>query len=651
MPHAEQFVGTLLSMRRPSLLSARLIGRSRRGAVRRLSAIAALTATLVVPIVAAHGGTASAALNKPIVGMASTQDGNGYWQVASDGGVFSYGDARFFGSTGNLHLVAPIVGMAATPDSGGYWLVAADGGIFAFGDAKFFGSTGGQRLNKPIVGMAATPDGGGYYLVASDGGVFAFGDAVFRGSTGSLHLVAPVVAMSTSPDGGGYWLVASDGGVFSYGDAAFHGSTGGLRLVRPVVGLVSTSDGGGYWMAASDGGIFAFGDASFQGSMGGQALSAPVVGLTAHRGGGGYTLVGADGATYSFPTSPSVSTSTSSSGAPSSTGGLALGLSGPPLITEGAAAQAADVATVRSIGIGWVRVEATWNVIQPTAGAGYNWSILDQAVASAESGGLHVELVVDSVPTWAQESAAGGSVVGAPASAAAYGAFAGAVAARYGPRGVSDYEIWNEPNIAAEFAPGPDPVLYTAMLKASYAAIKAVQPGATVISGGLAPDGQPNPSGTAGQPFAGGTPGDYNPVDFLIAMYQDGAKGSFDALGYHAYSYPVLADTYEIYSGWSQMGQTNPSLRSVMTANGDAQKQIWITEVGAPSAGPDGVGTAAQATEMSQVVAAARATPWIGALFVYNYRDAATDPDYFGLLNADGSPKPAWNALAAAIAG
>ena len=46
-------------------------------------------------------------------------------------------------------LNKPIVGMAATADGGGYWLVASDGGIFAFGDAGFFGSTGALNLNKP----------------------------------------------------------------------------------------------------------------------------------------------------------------------------------------------------------------------------------------------------------------------------------------------------------------------------------------------------------------------------------------------------------------------------------------------------------------------------------------------------------------------
>ena len=95
-----------------------------------------------------------------------------------------------------LHLDQPIVGMAATPDGKGYWLVAKDGGIFTFGDAGFYGSAGALHLDAPIVGMAASPDGGGYWLVAADGGIFTFGDAPFDGSAGSNGLVAPIVAAS-----------------------------------------------------------------------------------------------------------------------------------------------------------------------------------------------------------------------------------------------------------------------------------------------------------------------------------------------------------------------------------------------------------------------------------------------------------------------
>ncbi len=220
-------------------------------------------------------------LNAPIVGMATTPSGHGYWLVASDGGVFAFGDAAYKGSMGGVHLNAPIVGMAASPSGRGYWLVASDGGVFAFGDAPYEGSMGGVHLNAPIVGMAATPSGRGYWLVASDGGIFTFGDAAYAGSTGGLPLAQPIVGMAATPTGHGYWLVASDGGIFTFGDAPFNGSKGGTPLVRPVVGMASTADGQGYWLAAADGGIFALGDAGFAGSAGGTPLVAPVVGMSA----------------------------------------------------------------------------------------------------------------------------------------------------------------------------------------------------------------------------------------------------------------------------------------------------------------------------------------------------------------------------------
>jgi hypothetical protein len=72
--------------------------------------------------------------------MVTTGDGGGYYQVATDGGIFAFGDAGFQGSTGNLTLNEPIVGMATDPATGGYWLVAREGGIFAF-DAPFYGSS------------------------------------------------------------------------------------------------------------------------------------------------------------------------------------------------------------------------------------------------------------------------------------------------------------------------------------------------------------------------------------------------------------------------------------------------------------------------------------------------------------------------------
>jgi lamin tail-like protein/uncharacterized protein DUF1524 len=201
---------------------------------------------------------------------------SGYWLVASDGGVFSFGQATWRGSAGTLRLNSPIVGMAATRSANGYWLVAADGGIFAYGDAVFYGSTGDKRLNSPIVGMATSPSGQGYWLVAADGGIFAYGDAGFFGSTGDKRLNSPIVGLATTPSSKGYWLVGADGGVFAFGDVGFHGSAGGATLRSPIVGMTAILKG--YWLVAADGGVFAYGEAAFLGS-GADATQDPVVGM------------------------------------------------------------------------------------------------------------------------------------------------------------------------------------------------------------------------------------------------------------------------------------------------------------------------------------------------------------------------------------
>jgi len=223
----------------------------------------------------------------------------GYWQVATDGGVFSFGNAAFHGSMGGTPLNQPIVGLTAGPGDQGYWEVASDGGIFAFGSAPFYGSMGGTPLNRPVVGIASTPDRKGYWEVASDGGIFAFGDAAFYGSMGGRPLNQPIVGIAATPDGGGYLEVAADGGIFAFGDAAFHGSMGGQPLNRPVVGIATDPSTGGYWMVADDGGIFAF-DAPFQGSPVGTGLAVPVLGMAATADGSGYWVLGAGGALDGF---------------------------------------------------------------------------------------------------------------------------------------------------------------------------------------------------------------------------------------------------------------------------------------------------------------------------------------------------------------
>ncbi|HTK15390.1 MAG TPA: hypothetical protein VL769_03280 [Acidimicrobiia bacterium] len=143
--------------------------------------------------------------------MAATRTGDGYWLVAADGGVFTFGDARFLGSMGASHLNQPVVGIATTPAGQGYWVAAADGGVFTFGDARFWGSAGFEtRFDDPVVGIAATPDtvyNQGYWIVSSEGRRFSFGRAFPVGDKGGTNISRPIVGIAPTRSSDGYWLI------------------------------------------------------------------------------------------------------------------------------------------------------------------------------------------------------------------------------------------------------------------------------------------------------------------------------------------------------------------------------------------------------------------------------------------------------------
>jgi large repetitive protein len=200
----------------------------------------------------------------------------GYWLVGSDGGIFSFGAAAFYGSMGGTPLQRPVVGITPSASRTGYWLVASDGGIFSFGNSSYYGSIPGvglhpagsglpNSLNAPIVGMVPSVTGHGYFMVASDGGVFAFGDAHFAGSCPGIGGCAGS-AVSVMPDstGKGYWLVTNVGAVYAFGDAQFYGAPPAQSV--PVVDAVPTPDWRGYWLLYANGVVAGFGDASTQGA-------------------------------------------------------------------------------------------------------------------------------------------------------------------------------------------------------------------------------------------------------------------------------------------------------------------------------------------------------------------------------------------------
>ena len=236
----------------------------------------------------------------PIGGGPKTSSAAG--QPAKVNSVTAYGSAPSLGPDGSMPFSRPLAAIARSGGDGadGYWLATPDGGVYSFGNARFFGSRAGAAPAHPIVGIAPLPNGAGYWLVADDGGVFAFGSAAFLGSLGGRRLVAPITAMAATPTGAGYWLVARDGAVFGFGDAAYHGAPPASALHGAVVGIASSPSGQGYWLAAEDGGVFAFGDAPFLGAMNAGALPAPVSAIAAPASGGGYWLLSRDGQVYAF---------------------------------------------------------------------------------------------------------------------------------------------------------------------------------------------------------------------------------------------------------------------------------------------------------------------------------------------------------------
>ena len=157
------------------------------------------------------------------------------------------------------------------PDGRGDWLVASDGGIFAYGDAQFYGSTGSLKLNKPIIGMVPTHDGGGYWLIASDGGVFAFGDAGFFGSLGGVPPATALVGVAPTSYGAGYWVLGANGTVYGFGDAPQVGiapvSPALSAMKSPMTGLIPDFSGQGFDAVNASGQAFAFGDAPYFGDV------------------------------------------------------------------------------------------------------------------------------------------------------------------------------------------------------------------------------------------------------------------------------------------------------------------------------------------------------------------------------------------------
>lgn len=274
-----------------------------------------------------------------------------------------------------------------------------------------------------------------------------------------------------------------------------------------------------------------------------------------------------------------------------------------------------------------VRIIIPWAGVEPSPG-NFDWGQVDTVVGAANAHRMSVVGALVATPAWAVAPGAQ-PISGPPASAEAYGDFAGAVASHFRGR-VDAYEIWNEPNAVMSWTSGPQgpqPDVYAGMLKAAYPKIKAADRGAVVIGGVV---------GAVVSFFAL----TMDPVTFVQKMYAAGAAGSFDALSFHPYHYNLKFSAGAGVPN-SPLSQTD-GIHQAMAANGDGGKKIWATEYGEPNSAVD---EATQADYIRDFLAKWRTLPYAGPSYIYTTRDRATGSanpeESIGVYRTDWTPKPA----------
>jgi hypothetical protein len=299
-----------------------------------------------------------------------------------------------------------------------------------------------------------------------------------------------------------------------------------------------------------------------------------------------------------------------------------------------AAPDGVQIAAVKTLGVHWVRVFATWPDIEPERGVfAANWLASYEGLFHSLPAGTKVIVDVVGTPSWETGS---GDEHTPPANPQEYAAFVGALAQRWAGR-VAAFEIWNEEDNASWWTGAPNPAAYTELLKATYPVVKAADPSATVVLGGL-------------------TGNDY---PFLEGVYAAGGKGYFDAIGVHTdtacnVSPPgfftrendgrMIPDSFLAYR----------EVHAVELANGD-DKPIWMTEMSWRTseatcsegawAGqkPEGVSEATQASYLAQAYHCLAQDPYVQLALWFPLQDAGAAVS--GLIRANGSHKPSFAAM------
>ena len=320
-----------------------------------------------------------------------------------------------------------------------------------------------------------------------------------------------------------------------------------------------------------------------------------------------------------------------------------------------------DLGLAKEAGFTWVKERFEWRYIEPHEKGQYEWAEADRIVDAVQAAGLKLVIRVDNQPAWARaDNLFPGS--GPPDNLADFTDFLQALATRYKGR-IAAYEIWNEPNLAAEWGNrAPNANEYVAMLKQAYEVIKQADPQALVISAGLAPT---TASGDVATPDA----------EFVKQMYAAGAKGYFDLLGVHAAGYkaaPEMSpedvaadDAYnhlEGAAGRIYCFRHAEDIRQVMIENGDSATKMAIMEFGwTTDDRPNSLYHWHAVTPEEQADYLVRAFKYarrnwsddVALMSLIYIADPHWTKDqeqyYWSITEPDGTPRPAYHALLAAL--
>ena len=318
-----------------------------------------------------------------------------------------------------------------------------------------------------------------------------------------------------------------------------------------------------------------------------------------------------------------------------------------------------DLLLAKGAGFTWVKVNVAWRDIEGAGKGQFDWRRPDHIVNKAiEYQGLDLLLRIDHSPEWAApgcSNAGAGIIQGPPNNDQDHADFLTAMAARYRGR-VRAYEVWNEPNLAREWCGRPpNPAEYARLLKVAYAAIKAGDPDALVISAGL------SPTGTFDQ---NAMPDDVY-LDQLYQAMGGSSVGYFDMLGVHAAGYkappemsPDEAAAKPEYGGQRFFCfRRAEDLRAIMERYGDGDKQVAVLEFGWTSdpVHPSYAWHAVSEEEKAAYIVGAYRwarehwAPWIGVMTViYIAEPDWTEQDeqyWWAITNPDGTPRPAYEAI------